>query len=76
MCAIFKQNVEKFNAIAHTKRFALTQLHPNHLLIQAIGEPKKFTGAVCQNLTQLKFSLRFLRENSSNTCLKLMIRSW
>ena len=27
-----------------------------------IGKPKKITGAVCQNLTQLKFSLQFLRE--------------
>ena len=24
-----------------------------------IGEPKKFTGALCQNLTQLKFSSNF-----------------
>ena len=38
-----------------------------------IGEPKKFTCAACQNLTQLKFSLRFLRENSSNTYLRLMV---
>ena len=40
-----------------------------------IGKPKIFTGAVCQNLTQLKFSLQFLRENSSITFSKLMVRS-
>ena len=79
MCSAFKQNVKKFNAIAHKKfctyvtaRKAFTD---TNLLVAVIGEPKSFTDAVCQNLTYLKFSLRFLRENLSITCSRLMIRS-
>ena len=34
MCAVFEQNVKKFNAIAQIKKFALTLLHPKRLLIQ------------------------------------------
>ena len=71
MCAVFKQNVKKFNAIAH-KRFCTyvtarnrTQPHATarnaftdtNLLVAAIGEPKNFADAVCQKLTYLKFSL-------------------
>ena len=44
-------------------------------LVMVIGELKKYISAVCQNLTELKFCLRFLRENSSIICLKLMLRS-
>ena len=79
MCAVFKQNVKKFNAIAHKKTFnyvtACNAFTDTNLLVLVIGEPKKYTDAVCQNLTYLKFSLRFLCENSSTTCSKLMLRT-
>ena len=78
MCAVFKCNVKKFNAIAH-KKFCTYVIARNvftatNLLVVVIGEPKNFTDAVCQNFTYLKFILRFLRENSSITCSKLMLK--
>ena len=55
VCAVFKQNVKKFVAIAHKKfctctiaRYAFTD---TNLLVVVIGELKNFTDAVCQNLT-------------------------
>ena len=54
MCAVFKQNIKKFNP---TARNAFTD---TNLLVVMIGEPKNFNDAVCQNLTSLKFSLRFI----------------
>ena len=54
-----------------TARVAFTD---SNLLVVAIGEPKIFSDAVLQNLTYLKFSLQFLRENSSITCSKLKLR--
>ena len=54
MRAVFKQNVKKFNAIAHKKfctyvtaRNAFTD---TNLLVAVMGEPKNFTDAVRQNL--------------------------
>ena len=56
MCAVFKQNLKKFNAILHPKKFctyaiARSAFTDTNLLVAVNGEPKSFTGAVCQNLT-------------------------
>ena len=43
MCAVFKQNVKKFNAIAHTKNFANAPkaINDTNGLVMAIGKTKK-----------------------------------
>ena len=48
MCAVFKQNVKKFYAIAHTKNFALTQLR---LLIKTgnIQKERRMTQTTIRN---------------------------
>ena len=64
MCAVFKK---KFNTIAHTRKFC-----PHTTAHNA------FTDTNCLVVvidTELKFSSRFLRENSSITCSKSMLRS-
>ena len=50
MCAVFKQNVKKFKAVAH-KKFcthvtARNAFTVTNLLVKVIGEPKNFTDAV------------------------------
>ena len=56
MFAVFKQNVKKFNAIAHTKKFctyatARNAFTDTNQLVVVIGEPKNCIATVCQNLT-------------------------
>ena len=88
MSVVFKQNLKNFYAIAHkkicsyaTERNAFTNTNLLVVVIRdrpgplVISKPTNFTDAACQNLTFLKFSLRFLCENLSITSLKLMLRS-
>ena len=56
MRAVFELNLKKFNAIPHTKKFctwatARNAFADTNLLLGVISEPKKFIGAVCQDLT-------------------------
>ena len=59
----------------HTKKIARSAFIDTSLLIVVMGEPKNFTDAVCQNLSYFKFSQRFVGENLSIICSKLMLRS-
>ena len=68
VCAVIERSLSQL----HTKKFCTCAIARNaftdtNLLVVVIGEPKNFTNAVCQNLSYLKFSLRFLGENLSMT---------